>query len=87
MARCLPVLIRKLGDKYTPDQLTAAIIAFIKYSQNKSSKDVIDHTYMSYFVSNIINLDIISTKTEQEAFSSILIDNIEKVVRAINNLD
>ena len=87
VSRCLPVLVRKLGDKYTPDQLTAAIIAFIKYSQNKSSKDVIDHTYMSYFVSNIINLDIISTKTEQEAFSSILIDNIEKVVRAINNLD
>ena len=47
---CIPILIRKLPE-YTSEELAKFIIAFIKYTQNMNSKDVVDHTFLSYFIS------------------------------------
>lgn len=82
----MPVLKRKFS-KYTEEQVCAFVIAFIKHTQNMNSKSPIDHTFMSYFISNIINLDMITDTKEKSVFSTTLMGNIEKGIRAINNIN
>ena len=86
ISACVPILIRKLPE-YTSEQLAKFIIAFIKYTQNMSAYDVVDHTFMSYFISNIRSLDLTSTDITKMEFSTILLSNIDKCVRAINKME
>ena len=81
----IPVLRRRFVDTFTEKEITTMIIAFIKHCKNRNAFDVIDHTYMSYFISNIICLDGITTNQGQEAFSTLLINNLEEAIKAANN--
>ena len=83
----VPVLKKKLGHKYTNEQIARFVIAFIKYTVDMKATDVVDHTFMSYFISNIINLTLITDNSSKSIFSTTLLTNICKGINAINNLD
>lgn len=83
--RVPPILVRKF-PQFTPDQCVAFIIGFFKYTANMKANDVVDHTFMSYFISNILQLDLIKHLAEEGDFINILSNNIEKALYAINNI-
>lgn len=84
---CTPVLHRRFPE-YTVEEVARFMIAFMKYTMNMKANNVVDHTFMSYFVSNIINIDFASTGTQEEnAFVNLFCSNIERGIRLINGYD
>ena len=80
--------INQNNKKYTVEEVARFMIAFMKYTMNMKANDVVDHTFMSYFVSNIINIDFASTGTQEEnAFVNLFCSNIERGIRLINGYD
>jgi hypothetical protein len=84
--KCVPILYRIFNKRYTAEQCAALIIGFFKYTQNYNANDVVDHTFMSYFISNILQLDLIRKTSEQADFINILSNNLEEALKAINNI-
>ena len=54
---------------------------------NYNGHDVVDHTFMSYFISNILQLDFVTTTAEQGEFINILSNNLEEALKAINHIE
>lgn len=82
----LPVLLKRLSERYKKEQIAKFVIAFIKYTVDMKATDVVDHTFMSYFISNILNLSMISDTKAKSVFCTTLLSNICKGIDAINNL-
>jgi hypothetical protein len=82
-----PILFKFFDKKYTAEQCVAFVIAFIKFTRNMSSKDVVDHTFMSYFIHNITQLQLVTHKTSERDFINILSNNIETAIKAINDIE
>lgn len=80
-----PILRRKFPE-FTTDQIVRFVIAFCKFCQNMDSKNVIDHTFMSYVIINISSLDLVVNDQEQDIFLTALGENIKAAVRAVNNI-
>ena len=82
---CAPILCRKLPE-YDTVEIIRFMIAFMKYTMNFKANDVADHTFMSYFISNIKNMDFVNISKDQEAsaFINVFLNNIERGVRLIN---
>jgi len=80
-----PVLKRKFPE-FTTDQIMRFVIGICKYCQNMDSKDVVDHTFMSYTIININNLDLIIRDQEENAFVNTLMDSLRKAIKAVNNI-
>lgn len=85
-SRIPPILMRKF-PKFDGDQCKAFVIAFFKYTMNMSANSVVDHTYMSYFISNILQLDLVSHLVEEGDFLNILSNSIERALCAVNNIE
>ena len=79
----IPVLKRKF-DKYPEEYIIKFIVAFIKFTMNMSAKDPIDHTFMSYFISNIISLDEVATTEGEYAFIDMLMSRLDLAIRFVN---
>jgi hypothetical protein len=80
-----PVLRRKFPE-FTTEQIIKFVIAFCKFCQNMDSKDVIDHTFMSYVLINVSSLDLVINDQEQDAFVSTLCESIRSAISAVNNI-
>jgi len=80
-----PVLRRKL-PQFEVHQIIKFIIAFCKYCNNLDSKSVVDHTYMSYTIINIMNLDLIVSNQEENAFTNTILANLNTAIEAVNNI-
>lgn len=81
----VPILKRKF-KQYSQGHLVSFVIAICKYCGNMDAKDVKDHTYMSYLIINILNLDLITKGQEEHAFTNTLLENIETAIKAVNKL-
>jgi hypothetical protein len=77
----------RLFPEYTAEQCVAFIIGFFKFTKNMKANDVVDHTYMSFFISNILNLDLIPHTVAENDFINILSNNIKRAICAINNIE
>lgn len=82
---CTPILHRRFPE-YTVEEVAKFIVAFIRYTMNYNAKDVVDHTFMYYFIHNIIHIDYaIEGKDQKEhAFVNLFCGNIERGIRLIN---
>lgn len=60
--RSCPTILARHFDTYTNDQLTALCVAFCKYCQNMSPDNMDEHTFMYYFIRNIIAIDRLNPK-------------------------
>lgn len=79
-----PILVRKFFETFTTEEVMKFIISFCKFCQNMDSKDVIDHTFMSYVIINITSLDLVVKEQEEGAFVNVLTDNLKKAIAAAN---
>ena len=53
---------------------------------NMSAKDPIDHTFMSYVISNIVSLDEVATTEGESAFIDTLTSNINRAIKLLNGI-
>lgn len=83
--RIAPILKRRYME-FTPEQCVAYVIGFFQYTKNMRANDVVDHTYMSYFISNILQLDLVGDTVEERDFLNILSNNVRTALYAINNI-
>lgn len=64
-------------------KLIGYFIAYVK-KQKLDPNNIIDHTYMYYFIQNIITLDYYSRSNEDDvAFHNTLVDNIQKLIDVV----
>lgn len=80
---CIPVLQRRFS-RYPEEYIIKFIVAFCKFTMNMSAKDPIDHTFMSYVISNIVSLDEVATSEGESAFIDTLTYNIDRAIRFVN---
>lgn len=80
---CIPVLQRRFS-RYPEEYIIRFIVSFIKFTMNMSAKDPIDHTFMSYVISNIISLDEVATTPGESAFIDTLTYHIDRAIRFAN---
>lgn len=78
--------LKRFFPEYTSEQCVAFVIAFIKFTRNMNPNDVVDHTYMSYFIHNISQLDLVRHKASERDFINILSNNIKTALDAVNNI-
>ena len=82
-----PIIYRLTDKMFTPEQCVAFVIGFYQYTKNYNANDVVDHTFMSYFISNILQIDLLGKDTREKAdFINILTKNIITAVKAVNNI-
>ena len=58
---CPDIIIRHMNE-YTRDQAMSVCLAFCKYCANMNANDIADHTFMYYFIRNIIVIDRINPR-------------------------
>ena len=78
--------LKRFFPEYTIEQCVAFVIGFIKFTINMNPNDVVDHTYMSYFIHNVSQLDLVRHKASERDFINILSNNIKRALNAINNI-
>lgn len=79
-------ILKRFFPEYTTEQCVAFVIGFIKFTRNMNPNDVVDHTYMSYFIHNVSQLDLVRHKATERDFINILSNNIKRALNAINNI-
>lgn len=60
-----PILDRHLPDYIDMDDIKAFLIIFCKYCMNMSPANIVDHTFMYYFIYNICLLDMCDENNEE----------------------
>ena len=63
-----PILRRRLDEtKYTINDIRAFLLVFCKYTMNMKPANIDEHTFMYYFIMNIVNLDVFDSNNEADA--------------------
>lgn len=86
---CPSILDRHLGESLDNTRLC---IAFCKYAQNMSPDNIEEHTFMYYFIRNIITIDKLNPKGKaydtmtdtSKAFYDTFINNLKTCIEHIN---
>lgn len=89
--RSCPTILSRHLINYTNDQLTGLCIAFCKYCQNMSPDNMDEHTFMYYFIRNIIAIDRLNPKGNMyeamdERSKHFYDTYVEALKKAIDNL-
>lgn len=80
----LPGILRKYISEDIEDiQILKFVIIFCKYTQNMTPNNITEHSFMYYFIMNIVSLSIINH--EHTEFSDTVINNISDCIRLIKN--
>lgn len=73
-------------DKITPKTIVAFVVAFCKYCDKFSAENVAEHTFMYYFIKNILRLDSTPPGTEHSEFAQQLVDRIKSTLELIHEV-
>lgn len=88
---CIP---RHLSEASTPvdpevitiDTIHAFVVAFCRYCENMKNTNVEEHTFMYYFIKNILYLDTTAPGAEFTEFGKQLIDRIKGILETIHEV-
>ncbi len=81
----LPVLDRHLDKKYDLNIIKAFIVIFINYTMNMKPDNIAEHTFMYYFVNNILSFDYIVEADEVDVdLHKNLKETIENMLKVIS---
>lgn len=84
LSNMVPVLERWVNIRYTQMAIKGFVAVFCKYTANMNPDNVDEHTFMYYFIHNILSLDIYDTNDEVEKkYRDDLIATIEKFLDVI----
>lgn len=79
-----PILDRNLPSHINMDDIRKFLISFCKYCRNFKAENIVEHTFMYYFIMNIRTLDIYNKDDEKEKeFYGNLINNISNFIDLI----
>ena len=63
-----PILRRRIDEeKYSIQDIRAFLLVFCKYTMNMKPANIDEHTFMYYFIMNIINLDVFDSNNKEDA--------------------
>lgn len=79
----IDILPRHINARYNEQDVKALIAVFCKYTQNMTPSNVADHTFMYYFINNILSLDIPVTDKDAIAYNEKFIENINHMLGLI----
>lgn len=82
----LKALDKAADKKFDLDVIKEFICTFIRYTQYKNMKadDIVDHTFMYYFIFNIVTIDTCNPEVEEDVqFRDQLISNINEFLQLI----
>lgn len=80
----LPVIIANHTDCLFVEALDL-VLAFCKYCKNYNPSNIAQHTFMYYFIANIISLNITSPHKEYDEFSQKIVDNLKECIELRKN--
>lgn len=72
------ILVKHVGC--SKDDAVRFSLIFCKYCQNYDPSDVVQHTFMYYFILNIITLNINTPNKVYDDYSKTIIDNIKEII-------
>lgn len=73
-------------DVITMDTIKAFVVGFCRYCSNMKITNIEDHTFMYYFIKNILYLDITAPGAEFTEFGQQLIDRIKSILDTIHEV-
>lgn len=67
---------------FTEDEATDLAILFCKYCINMKPSNLEEHTFMYYFIANILSIQIngIKDENDEDEFANVLIDNLKNIM-------
>lgn len=77
------VLLRFVNSRFTERVVKGFIIAFCKYTSMMKPSNQEEHTFMYYFINNILSLDVPTTDKDDIAWRDEFLDNINHFMAAI----
>lgn len=77
----LPVLERKISDKYSYETLAKFVALLLEECKNYDPKNLAQHAFMYYSIKDILNLDHVDINLSE--FNTLLVHNIEEVMDLI----
>lgn len=88
---CIPRHLATASEPISPDKITsktvvAFVVAFCKYCEKFSPENVAEHTFMYYFIKNILRLDSTPPGTEHSEFAQQLVDRIKSTLELIHEV-
>lgn len=88
---CIPRHLATATIKPNPDTVTsktviAFVVAFCNYCRNYDPANVVQHTFMYYFIKNILHLDAVPPGAEPSQFAQDLIDRIESTLETLHRV-
>lgn len=80
------ILDRHVNKCYDMKYIKALIVIFCKYTANMKPTNIDDHTFMYYFITNIVTLDIYDKSIDEDnKYYSEFINSIEKFLDLIQD--
>lgn len=79
----IDILPRHINVRYNEQDVKALIAVFCKYTQGMTPSNVADHTFMYYFINNILSLDIPVTDKDAISYNEKFIENVNHMLGLI----
>ena len=88
---CIPRHLSEASTPVDPDVITidtihAFVVGFCRYCENMKNTNVEEHTFMYYFIKNILYLDTTAPGAEFTEFGQQLIDRIKSILETIHEV-
>lgn len=79
------ILSRFVNERFQTNVIRGFIIVFCKYTRDMKPENTDEHTFMYYFINNILSLDVPTTDKEDMKWRKEFIDNINHFMAAIDD--
>lgn len=88
---CIPRNLSRASEKVDPDKITmdtihAFVVAFCRYCEPMKITNVEEHTFMYYFIKNLLYLDTTAPGAEFSEFGQQLIDRVKGILETIHEV-
>lgn len=85
MSYAVDILVRHVNSRFSVDTIKAFIAVFCKYTNNMKPSNVAEHTFMYYFINNILTLDIPTTDEDVTKYNNEFIENVNHFLNLIDS--
>ena len=79
------VLRRHVSPSYTDKVIDTFVAVFCKYTDNMKPENVDEHTFIYYFIDNILSLNVPATTQDDKDFNDNLIKSINRFLNEIKS--
>lgn len=88
---CIPRNLSRASEKVDPDKITmdtihAFVVAFCRYCEPMKITNVEEHTFMYYFIKNLLYLDTTAPGAAFSEFGQQLIDRVKGILETIHEV-